>query len=113
MGGPDTTADNHRIGHFSYVLDDLVRKITTTRRLTRPIASTMFSPPIRAKYQQRRIERTAQKAWASVAAETFHERCHCRIGRQGQGDQQVSRCSLQGAGVLWPRARPAVEGRLG
>jgi hypothetical protein len=45
LGEAGRTADNRRIGAFNYTFDDFVWKITTTRRLTGPIASTMFSPP--------------------------------------------------------------------
>src|SRR5262245_39276490 len=50
----------------------------------------------------------------SSAAETVtNERCHCRIARQGQGDQQVPGLGLQGDCLLRARQRPAVQGWLG
>ena len=42
-----------------------------------------------------------------------HGRRRRRIARQGQDHQQVSRPRLHGARLLWPRPRPAPEGRLG
>ena len=48
-----------------------------------------------------------------VATKDSHARRRCRVSRQGQDNQQVSRWGLHGTRVLRPCPRPAPEGRLG
>ena len=80
--------------------------------MTCPLTSTMFSPPKRYCQQLRSAAARKSQRLELRPRTITHEHRHRRIGRQGQGDQQIPGLQLQGAGVLRARARPAVEGRL-
>ena len=75
-------------------------------------SSTMFSPP-RGKSTNNKDAGRSRGHRDGAAALHLHEHRHRRIGRQGQDHQQVPGLRLQGPRELRPRARPAVQGRLG